>query len=80
MKKILLIFTLLFPMFSHSKGIDDKINDWFKPIADAWVNIVLYPINFSDNFTFEARKYKKSEFSSILESRKSRETSIIFNH
>ena len=40
----------------------------------------IYPINFSDNFTFEARKYKKSEFSSILESRKSRETSIIFNH
>ena len=48
MKKILLIFTLLFPMFSHSRGIDDKINDWFKPIADAWVNIVLYPISFSD--------------------------------
>ena len=51
MKKILLIFTLLFPMFSHSKGIDDKINDWFKPIADAWVNIVLYPINFSDEIS-----------------------------
>ena len=51
MKKILLIFTLLFPMFSFSKGIDDKINDWFKPIADAWVNIVLYPINFSDEIS-----------------------------
>ena len=51
MKKILLILTLLFPMFSHSKGIDDKINDWFKPIADAWVNIVLYPINFSDEIS-----------------------------
>ena len=51
MKKILLIFTLLFPMFSYSKGIDDKINDWFKPIADAWVNIVLYPINFSDEIS-----------------------------
>ena len=51
MKKILLIFTLLFPMFSHSRGIDDKINDWFKPIADAWVNIVLYPINFSDEIS-----------------------------
>jgi AGCS family alanine or glycine:cation symporter len=38
-------------MFSHSKGIDDKINDWFKPIADAWVNIVLYPINFSDEIS-----------------------------
>ncbi len=51
MKKILLIFTLLFPMFSHSRGIDDKINEWFKPIADAWVNIVLYPINFSDEIS-----------------------------
>ena len=51
MKKILLIFTLLFPVFSHSRGIDDKINDWFKPIADAWVNIVLYPINFSDEIS-----------------------------
>ena len=51
MKKILLIFTLLFPMFSHSRGIDDKINDWIKPIADAWVNIVLYPINFSDEIS-----------------------------
>ena len=51
MKKILLIFTLLFPMFSHSRGIDDKINDWFKPIADAWVNIVLYPLNFSDEIS-----------------------------
>ena len=51
MKKILLIFTLLFPIFSYSKGIDDKINDWFKPIADAWVNIVLYPINFSDEIS-----------------------------
>ena len=51
MKKILLIFTLLFPMFSHSRGIDDRINEWFKPIADAWVNIVLYPINFSDEIS-----------------------------
>ena len=38
-------------MFSHSRGIDDKINDWFKPIADAWVSIVLYPINFSDEIS-----------------------------
>lgn len=38
-------------MFSHSRGIDDKINDWFKPIADAWVNIVLYPINFSNEIS-----------------------------
>ena len=51
MKKTLLFFTLLFPMFSHSRGIDDKINDWFKPIADAWVSIVLYPINFSDEIS-----------------------------
>ena len=51
MKKTLLIFTLLFPTLSRSRGIDDKINDWFKPIADAWVNIVLYPINFSEEIS-----------------------------
>ena len=51
MKKILLIFTLLFPIFSYPRGIDDKINDWFKPIADSWVSIVLYPINFSDEIS-----------------------------
>ncbi len=51
MKKTLLIFTFLFPLLSFSRGIDDKINDWFKPIADVWVNIVLYPINFSDEIS-----------------------------
>ncbi|MEE2953964.1 MAG: alanine/glycine:cation symporter family protein [Bacteroidota bacterium] len=32
-------------------GLDDKINAWFKPIADTWVSIVLYPINFSDSIS-----------------------------
>ena len=32
-------------------GLDDKINAWFKPVADTWVSIVLYPINFSDSIS-----------------------------
>ena len=48
MKKIFLLLTILFPNFIRAEGLDDRINEWFKPIADAWVNIVLYPIQFTD--------------------------------
>ena len=50
-KKILFIITAMFPSFIKAEGLDGKINDWFEPIADAWVNIVLYPINFSDEIS-----------------------------
>ena len=58
MKKILFTFTLLLPVFTKAKaleqqikGLDEQINEWFKPIADAWVNIVLYPIQFTDEIS-----------------------------
>ena len=50
-KKILFIITAMFPSFIKAEGLDDKINEWFEPIADAWVNIVLYPINFSNEIS-----------------------------
>ena len=33
MKKILLTLTLLMPFLSKAEGLDDRINEWFKPIA-----------------------------------------------
>ena len=51
MKKILLTAILLIPALSKAEGLDDRINEWFKPIADAWVNIVLYPISFTDEIS-----------------------------
>ena len=44
MKKYLLsIFTLLIPIltFSQDKGLDEKINDWFMPIATWWEGFIL---------------------------------------
>ena len=58
MKKILFTFTLLLPVFTKAKaleqqikGLDEQINEWFKPIADAWGNIVLYPVQFTDEIS-----------------------------
>ena len=50
MKKILFILITVFPYLTKA-GIDDTINEWFEPIADAWVNIVLFPVNFSDEIS-----------------------------
>ena len=51
MKKLLFTFILLLPALAKAEGLDEKINEWFKPIADAWVNIVLYPISFTDEIS-----------------------------
>ena len=51
MKRLLLISILLIPSMLEAKGLDDRINEWFKPIADTWVNIVLYPISFTDEIS-----------------------------
>ena len=51
MKKfIFLLTTAVFPLlgFSQQKGIDERINESFKPIADAWGNFVFYPIHISE--------------------------------
>ena len=34
--------------FSQEKGLDEKINESFKPISDAWGNVVFYPIKISE--------------------------------
>lgn len=43
----LAVLSFLLPIFSFGQenaemGIDEKINEWFTPIADAWGNIVLH--------------------------------------
>lgn len=55
MKRIyLLLFSAFLPLFSFAqdmaeeRGLDDRINDAFKPIADAWGSFVFYPIKFGD--------------------------------
>lgn len=32
-------------------GLDERINNWFAPIADGWEHIVLYPISFTDTIS-----------------------------
>ena len=32
-------------------GLDEKINNWFAPIADKWEHIVLYPISFTETIS-----------------------------
>lgn len=49
------IFSILGSMKSYAqstekKELDEKINDWFAPIADAWEYLVLYPISFTETF------------------------------
>ncbi|WP_233861362.1 alanine/glycine:cation symporter family protein [Tenacibaculum piscium] len=45
-KKLLTLLMLIAPMFSFSqeKGLAEKINEGFKPVADAWGSFVFYPI------------------------------------
>jgi len=51
MKKNISLFILMFPLISNAQGLDERINDWFQPIADIWVKIVLYPISFTDEIS-----------------------------
>lgn len=39
------------PKQEHSIGLDEKINNWFAPIADQWEHIVLYPITFTETIS-----------------------------
>lgn len=34
-----------------SRGLDERINDWFRPIADFWGEIVFYPIRISESYS-----------------------------
>jgi AGCS family alanine or glycine:cation symporter len=55
MKKYLLsIFTLINPFLTFAqdtaeKGLDERFNEAFKPISDAWGAIVFYPIMFTES-------------------------------
>jgi alanine or glycine:cation symporter, AGCS family len=33
------------------KGLDERVNEWFKPIADAWESFVFYSIPLTENTT-----------------------------
>ncbi len=44
MKKLALILTLLFPLFISAQSLDKQIDEAFKPISDAWQNIVLFEV------------------------------------
>ncbi|MBD0295099.1 MAG: alanine:cation symporter family protein, partial [Flavisolibacter sp.] len=32
----------------EEKGLDERINDWFAPVANAWESIVFFPVRFSE--------------------------------
>ena len=44
-----ILFTMLLPLSSYAKGLDETIDDWFSPIAEAWEGLVFTPINFGDH-------------------------------
>lgn len=53
MKRFLAVTTaLLLPLLIYSQeqelGLDEKINNWFKPISDAWGGFVFYSVNLSE--------------------------------
>ncbi|MEC3907268.1 alanine/glycine:cation symporter family protein [Tamlana sp. 2201CG12-4] len=55
MKKYLLsIYTLIIPFLTFAqeateKGMDERFNEAFKPISDAWGAIVFYPVQFTED-------------------------------
>ena len=34
---------------SGGKGLDERINEWFAPIAEVWGSIIFYPVRFTDS-------------------------------
>ncbi len=54
-RTLLSVVAVLFPLFLFAqettgvhRGLDQKINDWFQPIADWWESFILYAIPFTD--------------------------------
>ena len=54
----LILFCVLIPFFAQSqdtivteKGLDEQVNEWFLPIADAWESFVFYSIPLTENTT-----------------------------
>jgi alanine or glycine:cation symporter, AGCS family len=46
---LLIVPFSLFAQDNQKKGLDERINDWFEPIAAWWENVVLFPVRFSEN-------------------------------
>ncbi len=46
-----LLSSILFAQDDSALGLDEKINNWFAPIADKWESIVLFPIQLGDSFS-----------------------------
>lgn len=52
MKKVflsLLFLTVHLAGFAQEKGLDERFNEWFKPIADAWGWLVFYPLRLTED-------------------------------
>ena len=51
MKKLLSLLLLLMPtmLFAQGKSIDEKIDGFFRPIADAVGSVIFYPISFGSH-------------------------------
>ncbi|WP_369048618.1 alanine/glycine:cation symporter family protein [Tenacibaculum sp. UWU-22] len=49
-KSLLTILFIITPIFTFAegKGLAERINDGFKPIADAWGSFVFYPVKFGN--------------------------------
>jgi AGCS family alanine or glycine:cation symporter len=55
LKFMLAILAMAMPMLLAAqdvtvaeKGLDERINEWFTPIAEAWGSVIFYPIQFTD--------------------------------
>jgi AGCS family alanine or glycine:cation symporter len=55
LKFMLAILAMAMPMLLSAqdvtvaeKGLDERINEWFTPIAEAWGSVIFYPIQFTD--------------------------------
>ena len=39
---------VIFAQDKKEKGLDERINEWFAPVAAWWESVVLFPVKFSD--------------------------------
>lgn len=44
---ITFLILMVVPFIGYGKGIDETINEKFKPIADAWGGVIFYPVNIA---------------------------------
>lgn len=51
MKQVSTLLAILLPLAVSAQGIDDRINDLFTPIADAWESLILTAIPITSNIS-----------------------------